>query len=490
VGCEKLVSVILSRILNLLALGHFPLFLAGQPMLVSFTVENFRSIGEEVTLNMIASNKFDDHENHLVPIGNTGKSLLRAGVIYGANAAGKTNLVKAIDFAQKLILDPNTRNSYVPFRFRAGGELQPGTFEFRMLIDERVFVYGFDIQGGKIISEWLSVLRNEDQLSLFERDSTGIVTVTESTAKQFDDDRTFKTLNSLKELPLRPEQLCLNRALGVPENAQGKTLRSILKWFTSTLLVLDADARSADLNPIFDRLSEERFKHFCSRFLNFVGTGVGALDVVTKKREGSEMEKKYLPRMFRQRTMNPFGRKDTTVAPIPGDPDNVLESKLVSEHHILPDTYYLPFSEESDGTQSLLPLLPILAAPHDQSMVVVIDELDRSLHPLLCWEFVKFFSESCPGAHRQLIATTHEAHLLNQELLRRDEYWFVEKDEKQQTRLVSLDNFKIRNDLKIEKGYLQGRFGAIPLIGGMEALEEMLSCSAMEGTDAEKTTPS
>ena len=113
--------------------------------------------------------------------------------------------------------------------------------------------------------------------------------------------------------------------------------------------------------------------------------------------------------------------------------------------------------------------------------MVVLDELDRSLHPLICWEFIRFFSESCPGTHKQLIVTTHEAHLLNQDLLRRDEYWFVEKDVQQQSQLVPLSGFSIRNDLQVAKGYLNGRFGAIPMIGPMDSLEKLLS----EGLNSE-----
>jgi hypothetical protein len=124
--------------------------------------------------------------------------------------------------------------------------------------------------------------------------------------------------------------------------------------------------------------------------------------------------------------------------------------------------------------------MPVLSPTAHSSRVVVIDELDRSLHPLLCSEFIKFYSESCPGSRRQLIVTTHEVQLLDQELLRRDEYWFVEKDKKQQTQLYSLSEFNIRNDLKVRKGYLAGRFGAIPVIGGMQQLEGLLQCKEAE----------
>ena len=118
--------------------------------------------------------------------------------------------------------------------------------------------------------------------------------------------------------------------------------------------------------------------------------------------------------------------------------------------------------------------MPLLAAGNLSTKVFVIDELDRSLHPLICWEFIRLFSETATGARKQLIVTTHEAHLLNQELLRRDEYWFVEKGPDQQSRLVPLSEYKIRNDLQIEKSYLQGRFGAIPVIGSMAEIENLL----------------
>src|SRR5690606_14720837 len=123
-------------------------------MLVSFSVANYRSFGDEVTLNMVASNKLTDHPNHRVPIGDTGKYVLRAAVIYGANAAGKSNLVKAMDVAQRLIREPSERRiPVVPFRFDPQGTKKPSTFEFRFLVDDRVFVYGFDVLLDKFTSE-------------------------------------------------------------------------------------------------------------------------------------------------------------------------------------------------------------------------------------------------------------------------------------------------------------------------------------------------
>jgi AAA15 family ATPase/GTPase len=149
--------------------------------------------------------------------------------------------------------------------------------------------------------------------------------------------------------------------------------------------------------------------------------------------------------------------------------------------------FALPFSEESDGTQQLLHYLPYLLPKQGRSRVVVIDELDRSLHPKLCWELVDFFSKSCPGVRRQMIVTTHEAHLLDQDLLRRDEYWMVEKDKTGQSRLTPLTDFNVRKDLNLRKGYLQGRFDALPIIGDISSLASWLGCTT-EGAkeDAQK----
>ena len=115
-------------------------------MLVSFSVANFRSFGKEVTLNMVASNKLQDHENHCVPIGDTGQRVLRAGIIYGANGAGKSNLVRAMATAQRLIREAERPQNVVPFRFStSSNQDEPTTFEFRFLVDGRVFIYGFDV---------------------------------------------------------------------------------------------------------------------------------------------------------------------------------------------------------------------------------------------------------------------------------------------------------------------------------------------------------
>ncbi len=439
-------------------------------MLVSFSVSNFRSIGEEQTLNLVASGKFEDHPGHLVPIGSTGQSVVRAAVMYGANAAGKSNVVRAMKFAQSMIVQGSRPlpTSAVRFRFDEAFSSKSSSFEFRFLTLGQVFTYGFDIELRDIRAEWLTVLVDGEDQIIFERDIAGKTSQGDKTTSLFPEDRQIGDfLAAMEMLPLRSTQLLLNRVATFPSKILGKTLKAVLSWLTDQLLVLLPDHRNADL---LDLLYEDaEFRHLAEHFLKAVGTGVGGLEFETEEVELEGPQARFGP--FRN------ARRLRDVKPKPDDPARAIRRQLLAIHSSSDKPMKLPFAEESDGTIQLLHLMPVLASVPKGTKVVVIDELDRSLHPLLCWEFIRLFSETAPGAHKQLIVTTHEAHLLNQELLRRDEYWFVEKDKRQQTQLASLSDFKVRKDLKIEKGYLQGRFGAIPFIGSMAEIEKLLNPS-------------
>jgi len=448
-------------------------------MLISFSVSNYRSFGEEVTLNLVASNKLSDHRNHCVPIGETGKSVLRTAVLYGANAAGKSNLVRAMEFAQSLVIENRRKGPTVErFQFAPQFEKLPSSFEFRFLVDSRVFTYGFDLHKSRIENEWLTVLTGEEERVLFERDAAGQTTVA-STERLFPDGQELtKLLRNQAETPLRENQLFLNRLSELPASAQGATLNAVVQWLTSRLVILPADYRAPDL---LDRLqSDSAFRDFSATFLRQVGTGIDELKVEESEIDAPPNLPRLSPPAGTARGQRSTLGDDVDLRPNPDDPSRLLVRTLLTYHTVNGEKYPLQFRNESDGTRQLLHLLPVLADP---ATVFVVDELDRSLHPLMCQEFIRLFSESCPGAQRQLIVTTHEAHLLDQDLLRRDEYWFVEKDAQHQSRLTSLADFNIRKDLQIEKGYLQGRFGAIPIMGSLEPLRQLLECHDSQETE-------
>jgi len=452
-------------------------------MLISFSVSNFRSFGEEVTLDMLASPKLSDHSGHLVPIGDTGKHVVRSALLYGPNAAGKSNLIKAMDYAQRLIRLGSQSHFPIPdtFRFDRKNVDTPASFEFRFMVDEQIFTYGFDVKPNGITGEWLVAYRGTREKIIFERGAEGTTLIGDAPKSFFaNDQQMHQTLTSLAQLPIKPTQLFLSRAISLPDESLGPTLRGIVLWLTEDLVILEAGSRSCDM---LDRLYDDQpFKDFAERFLCSVDTGICELDFHEQTRDCGDHEREFFQHNSTEHN-SPYsyfgcsGDMDERIDPT--DPNKVVIRQLMALHRGGDGKvrFALPFGEESDGTQQLLHYLPVLNPKEGRSRIVVIDELDRSLHPKLCWELIQFFSESCPGARRQMIVTTHEAHLLDQELLRRDEYWMVEKDKSGQSRLTPLTDFKIRNDLNLRKGYLQGRFDALPIIGDISSLADWLGCT-------------
>jgi hypothetical protein len=198
-------------------------------MLVSFSVSNFRSFHDEATLTMVASSRITDHPSHLVEIPGQDKKLVRGCVIYGANAAGKSNLIEAMAIAQELIcVQSDTIPPVQSFRFCKDPSKDPSSFEFRFLVGEHVFTYGFDVRVDVFEAEWLSVLEGEDEITLFSRDESGKVTIPSDSFPKKLDDRFFGILQTLSSLPVKNRQLFLNRAISFPEEAIGTTLSSIL----------------------------------------------------------------------------------------------------------------------------------------------------------------------------------------------------------------------------------------------------------------------
>ena len=448
-------------------------------MLINFTVGNFRSFCAESTLNLVASKSQKGHEEHCVPIGRTGQRVLRAGVIYGANAAGKSNLVSAIDFAQTLIVHgagPMKRIALNQFRFTDESS-RPSSFEFRFLVEDQVFVYGFDVTADEVTAEWLEATNARGkETEVFQRTGQEILI---GDLKKFRDAGAVSSeaLKALKLLGTRPNQLLLNKIVDLDAERRGELLDRVVWWFTECLTVIEPAASFA---PMLEYLNEDKdFRHFAAEFLSSVGTGIGALNV-----EQTEISADKLPKPIVESLQSVNEVEAISVAFGPGmslylkpdDPSTVIRRNLAAEHVVGDSNYALSFAEESDGTQRFLHLLPALYHLKNSRKVFVIDELDRSLHPLLSHALLKFFVDVCPLSYQQLIVTTHETYLLDLDLLRRDEIWFAEKDERQQTQLFSLVDMGVRKDLRLEKSYLQGRFGAIPFIGGTDRLKDLVEC--------------
>jgi hypothetical protein len=451
-------------------------------MLINFSVENFRSFGQEQTLSLVADSTRDESPCHMVPLAETGRHVLRTAMVYGANASGKSNLVRAMSFARNLILrgaGPSTRISLDQFRFTRS-EPRPSSFEFRFLVGGTIFVYGFDISQEGIVEEWLSILRGPNrEADLFRRIGKRIT---------FGDQRAFepdsplnKTLKALEQLGVRSNQLLLNKIVDLASENRGKLLNQVVMWFSQCLTIILPEA---SFNSIIEFVeADPAFGEFVGEFLRSTGTGIEGLLIEQERIDADRLPKDLLEALA---SRGDVGTRPIVMGPgvslslDPDDPGQAIRRNLATRHHVAGDEFSLPFHDESDGTQRFSHLLPALFHSRMPNRVFVIDELDRSLHPLLAHAYLRFFIESCPGEPRQLVATTHETFLLDQDLIRRDEVWFTEKDERQQTHLYPLTDLKVRKDLRYGKSYLQGRFGAIPFVGGLERIRELAQCAVGE----------
>jgi hypothetical protein len=276
----------------------------------------------------------------------------------------------------------------------------------------------------------------------------------------------------------------------LPDEHRGALLNRVVWWFADCLVVVQAESQFTPLVNMLD--ADKDFRQFSGAFLRNVGTGIDGLSIETARIDTDKVPKELLDELQPPKGANVAFRLDgpgVTLQLDAADPTKIVRKNLTARHRVISEDYSISFQEESDGTQRCLNLLPALYHLTRECKVFVVDELDRSLHPLLCHALLKLFLDACPGKCQQMIVTTHETHLLDLELLRRDEVWFLEKDRHQQSRLSSLGDWKARKDLRIEKGYLQGRFGGIPFIGDTKKLMDMIQCP-VDGKGHEKKTPS
>jgi hypothetical protein len=355
-----------------------------------------------------------------------------------------------------------------PFRFATGYRERASRFEFEIVADDRLFAYGFAATSDRVVEEWLVEIGERSERSVFER-KHGEIRFGDLRVEN-DDDKQFLRFTAKGTLPNR---LFLSecRELNVDREVRGATeIISVLKWFIAVPSILLPDSFYRDL--ALHVHTNEEFKHEISRYLNCFDTGIQAIglvhddfdrigvsapekDDITSKVEAG----KLLVRRGLDGTQWLFDR---------GESGEVRAWKLVALHSSpkgQQDFEAFELRDESDGTKRLLDLAPSMMALARENRVVVIDELDRSLHPEILHSFIANFLKHSGSRHSQLIGTTHDTTLLNQPFVRRDEVWFVEKGADQSSRLVSLEEFKDVDRIEdLQRGYLQGRFGGVPVI--------------------------
>jgi predicted ATPase len=444
-------------------------------MLVSLSISNFRSFAGEETFSLVASKRLSGtHDDHLIRIPDSEESVLRCAVLYGANGAGKSNLLKALRYAEMFVLRARGKKSSgtgrEPFRF--GGESNaPSTFDLQFIAAETLYHFGFSVDDEHVTEEWLAYTARGREKTLYERttDANGKVAIDAPGLKN-----AGQKLEAMVTVGGPPNQSFLATVSATLDREElGEHIHNVIAWFEDLALI----GPEQPLAPIGAMLSDDpEFLNFAGKFLKSSSTGVDHLRVDKITMSEDEL-RSLLPRELYSRIVDDAPEGGVRLQLGEGselfiEPKGESYRLSVQAAHQCNNGSVVPLdmAEESDGTQRLLNLLPALYFAQNSSGVYFIDEIDRSMHPVLVRKLFEFFLKNCTGEKRQIIVTTHESNLLDLDLLRRDEIWFVEKDQSARTHLYSLTDFKVRKDLQIRKGYLEGRFGGIPFLGELDAL--------------------
>jgi AAA15 family ATPase/GTPase len=444
-------------------------------MLIRFVTRNFSSFNQEVEFSMIAG-RARMHPDHVIrDEAWNGIDLLRSAVIYGANASGKSNLIKAMSFAQDLIVNGTKARQLIPVtchKLSLACAEQPSKFEFEFKRQGQYYAYGFELDAHKVHSEWLYKINKNTQKLIFERETKeGQVTV-EFGEIDFEDKDDKRFLEFVAR-GTRPNQLFLTESI----DRNMEHFEEIFSWFADALGIIFPESRYLRFLTSMDEGDEQ--SNFLLRYLQLFDTGISGfthepVDIETELSDLPEPVKTSLSaNLTPEKSLTLHVSRDRRYYTLRMNENQEIQAfKLMAKHSMVEGggEALLEIADESDGTQRLMDLTPALFKLLNNEGVLIVDELDRSLHPNLSYKILEHFLNNNPEQQSQFIVTTHESNLLNLNLLRRDEIWFVEKDQAGASSLYSLEEFAPRYDKDIRKGYLLGRFGAIPVVGNVSHL--------------------
>ncbi len=466
-------------------------------MLVRFNVRNFLSFSERqnpITGQMVSHEfsllpgKVRSNESHLFQ--NQTQNLLRFSAVYGANASGKSNFIKALDFFQKTVKAGRCpiggTEKYC--KTNIANKNKSSYFECEIFLQNQVYSYGFEIilAEGVVISEWLTRLSKNSSIHLFYKDG------------KEDEYHFADALKGNSALQVYQEGIAGNNVLFLTtmnkdkagfyaKNPNANILREIYHWIVHSLEIVFPHTPTKEASFLINTTSMEKVVELLRAF----GTGIVGIHEIAEEPEKIISRLPLEIQNVLQRQMDTMshelahlsmqGIQGSSWSALVRTRKDILGFKITPEsgfkayslqfaHQNIDNGIHFRFSEEYDGTVRLFELIEILLSKENKTYVV--DELDRCLHPSLTRKFIQQFFECTQGRAVQLIVTTHESYLMDFKLLRRDEIWFVDKKKEGDSLMYSLEEYNERFDKKIDKAYLEGRYGGVPLFSTLFPVEE------------------
>jgi len=423
-------------------------------MIVQFSIENYKSFKKESILSFIGSNTTKEHESDNTFLWKDYK-FLKSNAIYGANASGKSNLINAMSLMKRIVLtsfhnallEKNKITQVSPFKLNSDSSKRPSTFEVVFIKNEKQYRYGFEIKEDKILSEWLFHIPNKIETPLFTREL----------------DKIHINKTQFKE-GLNLESKTRNNVLFISVCSQfnGEVSDLVINWFKNLRFIsgLNDDGYRRYTT---EKIKEDKtFNKWLNKFIKFLE--ISKISVEDELIETIDIDDLDIPDDKKElkvalKALNELQEKEKTVSKLKSwhnvyDSDNIINDNVAFDFN----------REESKGTQKLVYILGPIYDALVNSRVLIVDELDSRLHTLLTSQVINLFHKF-NKKNAQFAFVLHDTNILKTEVFRRDQLWFIEKDQFGSSEIYSLYDYgKVRKDAKFEQAYLKGNYGAVPQI--------------------------
>jgi uncharacterized protein len=421
-------------------------------MLLQFRFSNFRSFRREQELSLVASRRLGKLKGQLT-IPKSSEKALRVAAVYGANASGKSNLLKAMHFVHKAVMQSQRSwepGKPIPIQQFILDVKKGSSFEVTFVVSRVRYQYGFELDSKEVLKEWLVAYPRGVKQSWFVREGNN-----------------FKFSRNMPGPNKTVQSLTRSNSLFLSAAAQNnhERLGPVYQWFVKNLQLLDE--KNLTRRQVFSaQLFSSRLREHVTEMMNAADLGISDIKVEDED-----------PADRRQLIYTAVARELAT-RQIRFDEESAKLKRISFLHHLgrKKNEALIRLEDESRGTQIYFGLIgPVLSALASGA-VVLVDELDASLHTILASDLVRLFDDPRYNTlGSQLIFSTHDTNLLNAKSLRRDQVWFVEKTEASESRLYPLSDFRARKQENVERGYVQGRYGAVPFIQMRGLLESAVA---------------